>query len=203
MDLDTLKARAAAATPGPWDWEVGPKQREVRLATRKGIVMDFVRWGMDRAAPRFNVDGVMRRVDEVCLPEPGREHHAEWHQIVSHPDACYIEAVSPDVVLALVARVEQAEAERDEAVAELNARNAEARYAADPDGEFEQLRAELAALKAERTMTPADWIQLRDQVVDRILERRHGASGVPCFLDAVVLRGILQPLLTPPTGAER
>jgi hypothetical protein len=50
------KARADAATPGPWGWFGNTRVNSVQLATgNRGhfIIMDFVRWGMRDAAPRF------------------------------------------------------------------------------------------------------------------------------------------------------
>jgi hypothetical protein len=44
------------ATPGPWRWEVNSKCHQVDLISCRGwcdIVMDFVRWGMQSAQPRF------------------------------------------------------------------------------------------------------------------------------------------------------
>lgn len=71
-------------------------------------VMDFARWGMGRAVPRFrdtSVDG-MNLMDRLCdkpewiAPEPGREHHKRWHQLVTHPDARLM-AAAPDLLEAL------------------------------------------------------------------------------------------------------
>lgn len=68
-------------------------------------VMDFARWGMGHAVPRFrdtSVDG-MNLMDRLCdMPgwiatEPGREHHKQWHQLVTHPDARLMES-APDLL---------------------------------------------------------------------------------------------------------
>jgi hypothetical protein len=65
------------------------------------IVIDFVRWGMSNAAPRFNTErpgsglNIMERADRFGLIVPGREHHAEWFKAIDHPDARLIEA-APD-----------------------------------------------------------------------------------------------------------
>ena len=41
-------------TPGPWYWVKYPKTKTIRLMGQKQlIVMDFVRWGMQSAQPRF------------------------------------------------------------------------------------------------------------------------------------------------------
>lgn len=86
-------------TPGPWRWEVNPKSRLVQLLSRNekavwgNTVLDFVRWGFSGAAPRFrNEKNLMQRADELMMVAPGREHHADWHRLLSHPDARLIEA---------------------------------------------------------------------------------------------------------------
>jgi hypothetical protein len=80
VDLDAIRARAAAADNGPWMWRgsltygSGPF-----LATRKSgrgeyTIMDFCRRGMQGAQPRFQrADGLMDRatnpgvaIFEVC-----------------------------------------------------------------------------------------------------------------------------------------
>jgi hypothetical protein len=46
-------------TPGPWRWEVNLTSRVIDLVGGKPTydmtVMDFVRWGMTSAQPRFTV----------------------------------------------------------------------------------------------------------------------------------------------------
>jgi hypothetical protein len=54
--VDAIRARAAAATPGPWGWFGNTDVHHVYLATQRWgrhIVMDFRRWGMQRAQPEF------------------------------------------------------------------------------------------------------------------------------------------------------
>ncbi|ALG07643.1 hypothetical protein [Kibdelosporangium phytohabitans] len=54
--LDEIKARAAAATPGPWMWEGNTDTRHISLATKywgRWVVMGFRRWGMQGAQPMF------------------------------------------------------------------------------------------------------------------------------------------------------
>lgn len=88
-------------TKGPWKWDINPSSKVVRL--RGGVpkhdmnVMDFVRWGFSGATPRFNIERrenlhLMCKACEISKPEPGREHHADWHQIIDHPDARLIAA---------------------------------------------------------------------------------------------------------------
>jgi hypothetical protein len=73
---------------------------------RKGlVVMDFVRWGMGSAAPRFlDENHLLHRVDKLMEPIPGREHHSHWAQQVNHPDAVAI-AAAPEDVRDLIAEV--------------------------------------------------------------------------------------------------
>lgn len=93
-------------TPGPWRWEFNEKSKEINLVGGKTkydlTVMDFVRYGMGGAAPRFNVDHgndlqLMYRADTMGEVVKGREHHANWFKDISHPDAKLI-AAAPDLL---------------------------------------------------------------------------------------------------------
>jgi hypothetical protein len=82
-------------TPGPWRFELNLKARSISLVGNGGnTVMDFARWGMSNAAPRFISDDKhhMQRADVFVIPCPGREHHAHWFNLIKHPDAQLIEA---------------------------------------------------------------------------------------------------------------
>lgn len=85
MDTSTFKGH----TPGPWRWRINEKFKQVELLGGKSlIVMDFVRYGMDRAAPRFRTnDCLMERIEYFSQIIPGEEHHASWNKTLSHPDA--------------------------------------------------------------------------------------------------------------------
>lgn len=86
-------------TKEPWRWEFNEKHKTVSIVG--GVprfdltVMDFERWGMGGAVPRFRDtahDGmnVMHRLcdrKDWFAPYAGREHHANWHANVIHPDA--------------------------------------------------------------------------------------------------------------------
>lgn len=91
MTHDELRALALAATPGPWAWTINKRSRDVRLyAQHSGqlTVMDFVRYGMQSAQPRFRTPPIDIMVEmSECHP---------------HPDARYIAAANPATVLALL-----------------------------------------------------------------------------------------------------
>lgn len=91
-------------TPGPWVWEVSTKNKEASLeslASMRPIVMDFTRWGMGGAAPRFHDHGIMRRVEEFAVQR--KQHHVGFDQWINHPDALLI-AAAPDLLGALQAQ---------------------------------------------------------------------------------------------------
>jgi hypothetical protein len=96
-------------TPGPWRWEVNETTKTVSLQGGKPkydcTVMDFVRWGMQSAMPRFVVEpkpylNIMKPMTDFMKISPGREHHSSWFKIIDHPDANLI-AASPDLYQAL------------------------------------------------------------------------------------------------------
>jgi len=102
---------ATEHTPGPWRWEYNEKHRGLHLVGGRRrydlTIIDFERWGMHKATMRMRDtahDGmqllykVHERPDWIA-PEPGREHHQSWHQLLTHPDAKLIEA-APDLLAA-------------------------------------------------------------------------------------------------------
>jgi hypothetical protein len=105
---------ALTHTPGPWRWEYNAKHRSVHLVGGKPMydltVMDFERWGMHGAVPRFiepseSSNGLML-MHRLCdrqdwiAPFENREHHAHWCAAVTHPDARLMSA-APDLLAAL------------------------------------------------------------------------------------------------------
>ncbi|MCG6493401.1 hypothetical protein [Kitasatospora sp. A2-31] len=137
LDLDAIKARVQAATPGPWRWRGNTEARHLRLQTphRGGLtVMDFKRWGMQGARPRFARDYVMHPADEMVEYEVAAwSEHIYRKDVVGidHPDAQFIAAARTDVP-ALVAEVERLTAElvemtdlRDRAIAKQDELRAE------------------------------------------------------------------------------
>lgn len=102
-------------TAGPWRWEVNRKSKDIKLVGGHPqfdkTVMDFERWGMGGASPRFALQfgdsHIMTRLcdrPEWIQPFSGRSHHAEWCAGVIHPDARLIEA-APELLEALEAMV--------------------------------------------------------------------------------------------------
>jgi hypothetical protein len=101
-------------TPGPWRWEYNAKHRSVHLVGGKPqydlTVMDFERWGMHGAVPRFiepseSMNGlmIMHRLSDRqdwIAPFENREHHANWCAAVTHPDARLM-AAAPELLEAL------------------------------------------------------------------------------------------------------
>lgn len=69
----------ATYAPGPWRWEVNMKHKTVNLVgghTRYDLtVLDFERWGMQNAQPRFRSAAddldVMQPVASYTQPVPG------------------------------------------------------------------------------------------------------------------------------------
>lgn len=106
--IDEIRARAAAATPGPWCW-TATKRGEVDLvAAVSGIpyVMGFRRHGMNGAQPVFADgrdmaqpgwrSGLMRTVAEIGATPA----HLAWPQQrveIANPDATFLTAVRADV----------------------------------------------------------------------------------------------------------
>jgi hypothetical protein len=119
LDVDALEAIAKAARPGPWQWYGNTKMHEVYLATvhdGRHLVMDFARYGMSGAQPRFQMPpGFMRSVGDLGRDEdlfgpkfdvPYRRHFTG----IGHPDATHIAANDPTTTLALIARIRELEA---------------------------------------------------------------------------------------------
>jgi hypothetical protein len=88
-------------TPGPWKWRINRATKRIYLVARGYTVMDFVRYGMSCAAPRFlDSEHLMVRADDLAVNIPGEDHHANWNQDIDHPDARLI-AAAPALLEAL------------------------------------------------------------------------------------------------------
>lgn len=91
------KARSDAATVAPWIWDINRRFHDIRLVSPKNgwcIVMDFIRWGMQGAQPRFSdrgnapLGGIMHPAEEYDRTEGG---------LSANPDAAFISHARTDV----------------------------------------------------------------------------------------------------------
>lgn len=124
VDLDERERKAKAATPGPWKWFGNTKMHSVYLATvhnGRRFIMDFERWGMSQAQPRFQTDHRMVKLSEFAAlesrlgPQFEVPHRRDFAGI-GHPDAEHIADNSPDVILKYIARIRELEAIANEAL---------------------------------------------------------------------------------------
>lgn len=105
--LAAIKERAEAATPGPWGFRGNKDAQQItlfRLRAWGDVVMDFRRWGMQSAQPRFVTNGIIRKPQWVMGPD-----HHPWEIVgIDHPDARFIEHSRSDIdfLLGEVARAD-------------------------------------------------------------------------------------------------
>lgn len=111
LDLDALETVADQASPGPWQWEVNECTKRITLQGGTPrfdcTVMDFVRYGMTGAMPRFVTEprpylNLMAKATEFTKVVEGREHHASWFKTLDNQDANFIATFNPAVVKALI-----------------------------------------------------------------------------------------------------
>lgn len=151
-ELDAIKARLDGATPGPWSWLCRPGAKVISLESAKWVVMRFSRWGMQSATPAFkDKNKNLQKAAEFMEVEPGREHHAEWHRVLNHPDADLI-AHAPTDVARLLAEVERQGAQIDHLL-----------------GQSKRLQVSHNCL--ERIRRTVDSVQLSDESVAECVER--------------------------------
>lgn len=106
--LRELLGVAENGSKGHWRWNINLKTKHVVLESDDGprqIIIDFDRWGMNGAQPRFNVGGLMQDAQDCAVTVEGREHHAAWYQSLDHPDANHIATFDPSTCKALVEEV--------------------------------------------------------------------------------------------------
>lgn len=117
LDLEAIRARHEAATPGPWHWAGNTDVHRIYLANwtpglGRCTIMDFSRWGMQSARPRFAEDLMMvdadkRAVYEVAKAATSRLDPRVYRADISsidHPDAVFIAHARADIP-ALLAEV--------------------------------------------------------------------------------------------------
>ncbi|QDF05045.1 hypothetical protein [Myxococcus xanthus] len=107
--LAAIRERHAAASRGPWYWSGYTRGQQLGLhGPRMSSVMEFHRWGMQSAQPVFCVDGILRDVSELVVPDTNP--HRGRITDINHPDARFIAASWEDVrdLLAHVATLEAA-----------------------------------------------------------------------------------------------
>lgn len=118
VDLDAHEAIARAAWRGPWQWYGNTKSYSVYLASPhsgRRFVMDFERWGMTGAQPRFqDVNHMMVRLSDLAKAESplGPKFEVPYRRDfagIGHPDATHIAANDPTTTLALIARIRELE----------------------------------------------------------------------------------------------
>ena len=127
-DIEAIRQRADDATPGPWFWYGNPHGHDIFLATMNdrwpgwSVVMDFARWGMKSASPRFiDKTGLMHKAHEdpmpvyqVCPDCTDRKDSRVYRQHIvglRHPDAQFIAHARQDID-DLLAYIECLEASR-------------------------------------------------------------------------------------------
>ncbi len=107
-------ALAAGPTDGPWAWFGEGKYNQLYLATvlnGRRYVMDFVRWGMKGAQPRFQINGLMEDAKDLFKFEVGNPSVTGVAQAkadssvyrfdvaeIDHPDARWIAACNPAAI---------------------------------------------------------------------------------------------------------
>lgn len=87
LDLDRLAELDAEATEGPWGWKGHRSRGGMFLgALHSGFldVMDFVRQGMNGAQPRFQVDHLMTKAEDLAVLEVT---YRDAIKDIDHPDA--------------------------------------------------------------------------------------------------------------------
>lgn len=123
-EIEAIRARWDAATPGPWNWDVNLKSHSIQLEGQTGFretVMCFERWGMQAAQPIVRElrdgafgNGSLRPALDYATTIPKREHHASWAQTFVHPDLDAI-AHAPTDIRTLFAHINQQAAQIAEA----------------------------------------------------------------------------------------
>lgn len=129
--LEEIKKALEGVTPGPWKWFGNASSNHVYLATThsgRRYVMDFVRWGMRGAQPRFQpAKGGMIDAKDLLQFEVGdrdivgmeaakKDGSVYRYDVrgIDCPDARYIAAVNPAVITELIYTLESLQRENEE-----------------------------------------------------------------------------------------
>ncbi|GED14828.1 hypothetical protein [Aneurinibacillus migulanus] len=123
QELQEIQNRWAAATPGPWRWDVNKTDKLVHLSTTHSgryHVMQFRRYGMQGAQPMFQkyekYEGPvtergsegMHKVEDFAIPRVS--HMTKYGLDINHPDAQAI-ANAPEDVRKLIKEVKRLQKE--------------------------------------------------------------------------------------------
>ena len=85
--------------PYPWYWRVNESCKEVSLSGWKNgcrhLVMDFKRYGMQNAQPRFEYDGCMRDSIKYFSIIEGQEHNSSWNMTIRGNGNAELLALAP------------------------------------------------------------------------------------------------------------
>lgn len=98
QEIEAIRARRDAATPGPWKWGGNTSGKVVNLFATGGLrdtVMTFWRWGTQSAMPVFRVDGMLLAAKEFFVKP--QSHNPWFIDGIDHPDAIFIEHAREDV----------------------------------------------------------------------------------------------------------
>lgn len=129
--LEEIKKALEGVTPGPWKWFGNASSNHVYLATThsgRRYVMDFVRWGMKGAQPRFQPErGGMVDAKDLLQFEVGdrdivgmdaakKDGSVYRYDVrgIDCPDARYIAAVNPAAISELLSTLESLQRENEE-----------------------------------------------------------------------------------------
>jgi hypothetical protein len=93
--IEQIRARLEKATPAPWFWDGGAQMNLRLMGGRRLLVMDFVRWGLQRALPRFRNERIlMERADALF---EFRTACSDAVVGINNPDAELIENAPTDI----------------------------------------------------------------------------------------------------------
>jgi hypothetical protein len=91
--------------PAPWTWDVNESTHSIRLMGFKNgsrhTVMDFRRYGMQSAQPRFEDDGILYPSTKLFKVIKEQEHNSSWNKTLENPNARIISS-APEMLEALI-----------------------------------------------------------------------------------------------------